>query len=123
MARFPIWCSSSTPSWTTSLRTVGTCIYDLDIGIWSKAAQIDAALSNGKFARRRVVLFGSDGHTAWANRAARAKGGITRSFIQKLPEQLRRYYGADANMHPNGFVVDAGQDTLDKSLPPSSLDP
>lgn len=97
-------------------------ISDLDIGIWSKAAEIDAALSNGKFSKLRVVLVGSDGHTSWGNRAARAKAGITQAFIKKLPEISRRYYGFDAKFNPNGFVVDEGQDTLTKSLPPLSLD-
>src|ERR1700723_70402 len=40
----------------------------IDIGYWSHAAEIDAALSNGAFAKQPIVLFGSDGHTAWANR-------------------------------------------------------
>jgi predicted amidohydrolase YtcJ len=97
-------------------------VSDLDIGIWSKAADIDAALSNGKFAKRRVVLIGSDGHTLWANRAARVKAGVTQAFIKKLPESDRKYYGFDANMNPNGFLVDDGKNALTKSLPPLSLD-
>jgi predicted amidohydrolase YtcJ len=97
-------------------------VSDLDIGIWSKAADIDAALSNGKFANRRVVLIGSDGHTLWANRAARAKAGVTQAFIKKLPESARKYYGFDAKLNPNGFLVDDGKNALTMSLPPLSLE-
>jgi hypothetical protein len=96
-------------------------VSDLDIRIWSKAAEIDAALSSGKFAKRRVVLIGSDGHTLWANRAARVKAGVTRAFIKKLPESDRKYYGFDAEMNPNGFLVDDGKNALTESLPPLSL--
>jgi hypothetical protein len=96
-------------------------VSDLDIGIWSKAADIDAALSSGQFAKRRVVLIGSDGHTLWANRAARVKAGVTQAFIKKLPESDRKYYGFDAGMNPNGFLVDDGKNALTESLPPLSL--
>src|SRR4051812_12291727 len=58
-------------------------ISDLDTGLWSQAAEIDAALSNGRFGKQRIVLEGSDGHTSWANRPARIKAGITRAFIRK----------------------------------------
>jgi predicted amidohydrolase YtcJ len=97
-------------------------VSDLDLGIWSKAAEIDAALSNGKFAKRRVVLIGSDGHTLWANRTARTKAGVTQAFIKKLSPSDRKYYGFDAGMNPNGFLVDDGKNALTASLPPLSLE-
>ena len=105
----------------TAFRGDVLLVSDLDIAIWSQAAQIDAALSSGKFAKRRVVLYGSDGHTAWANRAARTRAGVTPAFIKKLPPSVRGYYGLDAQMSPNGFLVDDGKNALAKSLPPLSL--
>jgi predicted amidohydrolase YtcJ len=96
-------------------------IYDLDIGYWSHAAAIDAALSAGTFAQQPIVLFGSDGHTAWANRLARTRAGITPDYLRSLTADEQRYYGFDAGFNPNGFVVDAGENKINKSLPePSS---
>ena len=45
-------------------------------GIGAHAAEIDAALSSGAFTNQPIVLYGSDGHTAWANKAARIRAGI-----------------------------------------------
>ena len=97
-------------------------INGIDIGYWSHAAEIDAALSGGAFAQQPVVLFGSDGHTAWANRLARGRAGITAKYIRSLKPGEQRYFGFDAAFNPNGFVVDAGKSKLDKSLPPASAD-
>ncbi len=93
-------------------------IYDLDLGIWSHSAEIDAALSSGKFAKQRIVFYGSDGHTAWANRPARLKAGVTQAFLKRLPAGERVYYGFDAQFNPNGFLVDAAQSRVSESLPP-----
>jgi len=94
----------------------------IDIGYWSHAAEIDAALSNGAFAQQAIVLVGSDGHTAWANRLARERAGITPQFLKSLKPDERQDYGFDAAFNPNGFVVDAGKNKLDGSLPPPSAD-
>lgn len=97
-------------------------IYDVDLGFWSKAAQIEAALSHGAYAKTPIVLFGSDGHTGWVNAAARKRAGITPEFLRGLGADERRYYGFDAKFAPNGFVVDAGLTRVQRSLPPPSLD-
>jgi predicted amidohydrolase YtcJ len=95
-------------------------INGLDIGYWAHAADIDAALSTGGFASQPIVLFGSDEHTAWANRAARIRAGITAKYIKSLKSSEQRYFGFDAAFNPNGFVVDEGKTKLDKSLPSPS---
>ncbi|HVW70536.1 MAG TPA: amidohydrolase [Steroidobacteraceae bacterium] len=97
-------------------------VNDLDIRIWSQAAAIDDALSHGAFAQRRIVLYGNDGHTAWANAQARLKAGLTPDFLKHLPDSQRRFYGHDQHFNPNGFVVDAGKSRLMASLPPVSLE-
>jgi predicted amidohydrolase YtcJ len=51
----------------------------IDIGYWAHAADIDAALSKGAFADQPIVLYGSDGHTAWANKGARTRAGSPRN--------------------------------------------
>jgi predicted amidohydrolase YtcJ len=97
-------------------------INGIDIGYWSHAAEIDAALSGGAFAQQPIVLYGSDGHTAWANRLVRGRVGITAKYIRSLKPGEQRYFGFDAAFNPNGFVVDAGKSKLDKSLPPASAE-
>jgi predicted amidohydrolase YtcJ len=94
----------------------------LDIGYWSHAAEIDAALSAEPFAKQPIVLFGSDGHTAWANAAARERAGITTDFIRGLSKDQQRYFGFEAGFKPNGFVVDVGKNKIDKSMPPPSAE-
>ncbi len=95
-------------------------INGIDIGYWAHAAEIDAALSAGMFAKQPIVLFGSDGHTAWGNRPARSRAGITQKFLRGLKPEERLHYGSDAALNPNGFVVDAGETKLRKSLPSPS---
>jgi len=97
-------------------------IFDLDLGFWTHAADIDAALSAGNFAKQPIVLFGSDGHTAWANRPARIHAGITAQYLRSLSPNEQRYYGFDAGFNPNGFVVDVGKNKIDQSLPEPSAE-
>ena len=95
-------------------------INGIDIGFWSHAAEIDAALNGGAFAKQPIVLYGSDGHTAWANRIVLRRAGITSKYIRGLKPEDKRYFGFDAAFNPNGFVVDAGKSKLDRSLPEAS---
>ena len=97
-------------------------IFDLDLGFWTHAADIDAALSAGNFAKQPIVLFGSDGHTAWANRPARIHAGITPKYLRSLSPNEQRYYGFEAGFNPNGFVVDVGKNKIDQSLPEPSAE-
>ena len=96
-------------------------VQGLDIGFWSHAAEIDAALSSGAFADQPIVLIGSDGHTDWANKAARTRAGITAQYIRGLPHNLQHCYGFDAaSFNPNGFMVDPCRDKLEASIPKPS---
>lgn len=105
-----------------SMRGDVLTINDIDTSYWAKAAAIDAVLSQGVFAKQPIVLVGSDGHTEWANGAARVRAGITERFIRSLKPGDRQYYGFDAEFRPNGFVVDAGKNKLDASLPAFSAE-
>ena len=95
-------------------------IHGLDLGFWSHASDIDAILSQGDFAALPIVLNGYDGHTGWANQAARLRAGINAEFIRHLPVEKRKFFGFDANFAPNGFVVDFGKGIIDQSLPAPS---
>jgi predicted amidohydrolase YtcJ len=105
-----------------SLRGDVLIINDLDLGFWTHTAELNAALSEGPYAHQPIVLYGSDGHTAWGNRALLERAGITAAFIRGLPADERRYYGADAQSNPNGFVVDKAHQKLDASVPQPSAE-
>jgi len=92
----------------------------LDLSYWAHAAEIDAALSSGEFANTPIMLDGSDGHTGWANKALRARAGITQQYLRGLSADQRHAYGADASLNPNGFVVDDGLVKVHKAMPPVS---
>jgi len=79
-------------------------------------------LSGGAFAKQPIVLNGSDGHTAWANQAARERAGITADYIKGLSPDARHCYGTGRDWNPNGFMVDACKVKLDKSLPAPSAE-
>jgi predicted amidohydrolase YtcJ len=106
----------------TSRRGDTLVIYGLDLGYWSHAEEIDAALSAGRFARQPIVLYGSDGHTGWANRLARTRAGITAKYLRKLSPEEQHHFGFRADFEPNGFAVDAGLTKIDRSLPPPAPD-
>ncbi len=95
-------------------------IYGVDPGYWTHAGEIDAVLSHGAFARQPILLVGSDGHTAWANRTLRARAGITAAYLRSLQPDEQRYYGFDSADNPNGFAVDAGANRLLRSVPAPS---
>lgn len=97
-------------------------INGLDIAYWAHAADIEKALSSGRFAAVPIALMGTDGHTAWANKKARARAGITQAYLRKLTPAQRAYYGFGADLSPNGFVVDTGLTRLRMSLPAASMD-
>ena len=97
-------------------------IHDLDLGFWSHAAELDAILSHDRYAAIPIVFNGSDGHTGWANQAARERAGLTADFIRKLPADKQKYFGFDANYVSNGFVVDFGKGIIDQSMPKPSAE-
>ena len=95
---------------------------DIDIGYWSHAADIDAILSAGRYAKVPIALIGSDGHTGWCNRIARERAGITAKYLRGLSPTERAYYGFDEKFTPNGFVVDVGLTRMRQSLPAPSAE-
>lgn len=94
----------------------------LDLGYWSHAAEIDRALSAGRFSEVPIVLFGADGHTGWANAKARERASITAAYLRQLAPAHRAYYGFGPGFSPNGFVVDEGLTRLRLSVPPASTE-
>jgi predicted amidohydrolase YtcJ len=93
-------------------------ISGIPLAIWSHVDQLNALFSAGDYANQAVALNGMDGHTAWANAALRKRAGLTAAYLRKLDAGQRAYYGHDAALEPNGFVVDAGRQLIDKQIPP-----
>jgi predicted amidohydrolase YtcJ len=97
-------------------------ISGMPLPFWSKTAELNAHFSSGTYANVPVFLRGSDGHTAWGNRALRQCAGITKDFLSHLSPDERAHFGAASDGEPNGFVVDAGREKLETALPPPSPD-
>ncbi len=89
---------------------------------WSQIDELNRRFSSGVFADQPVFLAGMDYHTGWANRALLRRAEITKDFLAHLPEPDRKYYGADKDLEPNGFVVDAGERRVQQHLPPPTND-
>ena len=99
-------------------------ILGLPIEFWSHCDVLNERFSSSPYEKQPVLLWGLDGHTAWANRALLQRAGITADFLKKLAPGERSYYGIDndKDMQPNGFLVDAGTDKLNSLLPARTPD-
>jgi hypothetical protein len=99
-------------------------VYNVDTGFWPRVQAIDAVLSGPRFADIPIVLYGSDGHTAWINRAMRARAGLTGEYLNNLSSDDLRFFGhfteKNGALEPDGFVVDTGQTFVQKSIPKPS---
>src|SRR5579863_7100376 len=92
-------------------------VLGLPLAFWSHPDILNSDFSSGAYQNQPVLLRGMDGHTAWANRALLQRAGITADFLKKLTVDERAYYGVDKDMQPNGFLVDAGTEKVEKLLP------
>jgi predicted amidohydrolase YtcJ len=97
-------------------------VNSVDTGYWLHASDIDKALGSGRYADVPIILIGSDGHTAWANRKARERAGITASYLRTLAPAQQAYYGFGPDFSPNGFVVDVGLTRLRLSMPVAPME-
>lgn len=94
-------------------------ILGMPLKFWSHTDTLNQDFSTGAYEKQCLILRGMDGHTAWANRALLARAGITASYLKTLSANQRGYFGYDnKTLDPNGFLVDAGQDKIDKLIPP-----
>jgi predicted amidohydrolase YtcJ len=88
------------------------------LGIWSQNADLNQRFNSGAYADQPLFLRGMDGHTGWSNEAMRKRAGLDKSFIAKLPEEKRKYYGIGEDQAPNGFGVDEGLAIVEAQIPP-----
>src|SRR5678809_695814 len=82
-------------------------IYGLNISTWSVLDSLTRVFNVNEFATQPLVLRGSDGHTAWCNKAMMERAGINSSFINSLDPEEKVFYGL-SNSEPNGFVSERG---------------
>ena len=92
-------------------------ILGLPLAFWSHTDTLNQDFSTGAYEKQAIIFRGMDGHTAWANRAMLQRAGITADYLKSLNADQRSYFGFDKNMKPNGFLVDAGQDKVDRLMP------
>jgi predicted amidohydrolase YtcJ len=82
-------------------------IYGLNISTWSALDSLTIGFNANEFVTQPVVLRGSDGHTAWCNKAIMERAGINTRFINSLKPGEKVFYGM-SNNEPNGFVSESG---------------
>lgn len=95
-------------------------IYGLPLEFWSHTDQLNEHFSAGDYKDQPLILYGMDGHTAWANQAMLDRAGVNGAFLKTLTADQRSYYGIHKNGEPNGFLVDAGMEKVSKLIPPLS---
>lgn len=89
----------------------------IPLGIWSQNAALNQRFNSGAYADQPLFLRGMDGHTGWSNVALRKRAGLDKSFIARLPEEKRKYYGIGEDQTPNGFAVDEGLAIVEAQIP------
>ena len=93
-------------------------ILGLPLKFWSHLDTLNQDFSTGPYEKKGLIFRGMDGHTAWANRAMLLRAGITAEYLKTLNADQRSYFGFDKDLQPNGFLVDAGQEKVDRLIPP-----
>jgi predicted amidohydrolase YtcJ len=97
-------------------------IYGLPLEFWSHTDDLNAKFSTGAYEKEAVFLRGMDGHTGWANHALLERAGINATYLKKLNDDQRSYYGVGKDLEPNGFLVDAGMERVASLFPKPSND-
>jgi len=93
-------------------------ILGLPLKFWSHTDKLNQDFSTGPYEKQALIFRGMDGHTAWANRAMLQRAGINAAYMKSLSADQRSYFGYDKNtFEPNGFLVDEGQERVDKLMP------
>ncbi|MDH4256622.1 MAG: amidohydrolase, partial [Gammaproteobacteria bacterium] len=87
------------------------------LAMWTRVADLAARFDSGDYISQPVVLQGMDGHTAWANRAMRARAGIDRQLLAGLDAATRTLFGQDADGEPNGLLAEAAMEQVSTLIP------
>ncbi|HEX5152417.1 MAG TPA: amidohydrolase [Parafilimonas sp.] len=93
----------------------------INISTWSYLDELDQIFNKEKYKQMPVLLRGSDGHTAWANKVLLKKAGVTKDYIASSAA-VRNYYGFNKDFVPNGFFADSAFDKINAVLPDFKTD-
>jgi predicted amidohydrolase YtcJ len=95
-------------------------IEGLHSATWNDIPSLQKVFSGASFNGRCVLLYGSDGHTAWANQALLARAGVDATFISGLPSTEQQYFGMDQGL-PNGRVSEQGISYVVRVVPAAAV--
>jgi len=88
---------------------------------WLAVGILDSLFNEAPFNEKPVLLLGTDGHTAWANRILLTSANIDRDVIDALPIEERVFYGVDKAGRPNGLLSEEAIQQVSHALPPSPV--
>jgi predicted amidohydrolase YtcJ len=91
-------------------------IYGIDLSAWKLLNELNAVFNKNEFETQPLILHGTDGHTAWSNRAMMAKAGLNKTFIDQLKPDEKIYYGINMDGEPTGFVSEEGINKIESLL-------
>lgn len=97
-------------------------IEGINISTWSHIPELKQYFNSNEYSSQALVLYGSDGHTAWVNNVVLQKAAINKTFIDQLDNSTKKYFGVDADGTPSGFIADSGFDKLSPILPKENTD-
>ena len=92
-------------------------VFGVNPGTWKDPRVLAEVFDAESWASQPLLLMGSDLHTAWVNRAMRAKAGIDAAYARGLTAAQRHTVGVGADGEPDGILVDAGVDLVTMKLP------
>ncbi|WP_353172418.1 amidohydrolase [Paracandidimonas soli] len=92
-------------------------VFGVNPATWKNPQALAEVFDVGSWMSQPLLLMGSDLHTAWVNRAMRAKAGIDAAYARGLTASQRHTVGVATDGEPNGVLVDAGVDLVTLQLP------
>ena len=90
---------------------------------WLAVDMLDTLFNETPFKEMPVLLYGTDGHTAWANRTLLSRAGVDKERIESLPREQRVYYGVNKTGQPNGTLSEDAVTRVASSFPASTITP
>lgn len=94
----------------------------INIETWIFIDKLNKIFNSGIYKNQAVILFGSDGHTGWANKFLLQKAGITKKYISLLSKDEKKNFGIHSDNEPNGFLTESGFDKIYAVIPKEKVD-
>lgn len=88
---------------------------------WTRIGTLDSIFNEAPYHEMPVILFGTDGHTAWCNYFLLQRANISNESIQALSQEERTYYGRRADGQINGLISEEAIQKIKSILPKSSV--